>query len=326
MIGHIGYATQSGLGVLSRAFYRHGVVDRFLMIPHGRYTNHADWYQEYYTRHNAEAFLAGLKALLVIENAFTAWNVVARAREQGIRVVLVPMYEWTPRSLPVRPDAVICPSALDVDYYRQYDPTLLTIPVDTPWRERREARVYVHNAGHGGHGAGGFRNGTSELVEAMQYVQSPLRLIVRGQPGSPQIEQLFERWDGHDPRIEFRLGDFPDEELYEEGDVFVFPEKFNGLSLPLQEAFAAGMLIMAGARFPMTEWLPRDPLIPVLRYERARIAVEFKKAVYEPWVIAKTMDAWYGREILGYSHAGKVWAEQHSWPALGQRWREAILG
>ena len=40
--------------------------------------------------------------------------------------------------------------------------------------------------------------------------------------------------------------------------MFVFPEKFNGLSLPLQEARAAGMLVLATDRFPMNTWLPRE--------------------------------------------------------------------
>lgn len=178
----------------------------------------------------------------------------------------------------------------------------ITIPVTATWRLREKAHVFVHNAGNGGLGG---RNGTKELLEAMKYVISPLRLIVRSQVPIQQYR---------DSRIEYRIGTFDD--IWSEGDVAVFPEKFNGLSLPMQEAYASGMLVMGGARFPMTEWLPNEPLIPVASYKKERLAVEFDSAQYDPKQIAETIDSWYGKDIISFSLKGKEWGEENSWKNL----------
>lgn len=178
----------------------------------------------------------------------------------------------------------------------------VTIPVEVKWRLREKALVFVMNAGNGGLGG---RNGTAELVEAMKYVQSPIKLIIRS-----QVPMKIP----NDPRIEVRVGTFGD--IWSEGDVFVFPEKFNGLSLPLQEAFASGMMVMAGDRFPMNTWLPKEPLIPVASYRKERLAVPFDCAVYDPKEIAKTIDRFYNTDISQFSLAGKKWGEENSWSKL----------
>jgi hypothetical protein len=109
------------------------------------------------------------------------------------------------------------------------------------------------------------------------------------------------------------------DELFSEGDTFIFPESFNGLSLPLQEAYSAGMCVMATDRFPMNTWLPREPLIPVEKYRRDNVGgscVEFDRAVIEPRLIAATIDNWYGRDISHLSSSGRDWAAEHSWEKL----------
>ena len=59
--------------------------------------------------------------------------------------------------------------------------------------------------------------------------------------------------------------------LFDVGDVFLFPDKFNGLSLPLQEAYASGMAVMSTGRYPASQWLPNDPMIPVDGYETRKV-------------------------------------------------------
>ncbi len=180
----------------------------------------------------------------------------------------------------------------------------IPIPKHIKWKLRETAKVFVHNAGNGGLGG---RNGTKELLEAMKWVKSPIKLIVRSQV---KIEAY------NDPRIEYRIGTFDD--IWSEGDVFVFPEKFNGLSLPLQEAYASGMLVMCGDRFPMNTWLPKEPLIPVSHYKKERIAVEFDSAVIDPQDIAKTIDEWYNKDITEYSLKGKEYNIKNSWKNLNK--------
>jgi hypothetical protein len=112
--------------------------------------------------------------------------------------------------------------------------------------------------------------------------------------------------------------------MFSEGDVFVFPETFNGLSLPLQEAYASGMLVMASHRFPSNTWLPTDPLIPVSHYVKDQVAVPIEKAVIDPKEIAHCIDTWYGRNIEEFSLKGKQWAEENSWEALKPQYVTAL--
>jgi len=132
-----------------------------------------------------------------------------------------------------------------------------------------------------------------------------------------------------DERVSIIRGTLPYDELWNTGDVFVFPEKFNGLSLALQEARAAGMLVMGTHRYPMTTWLPNEALIPVLGTHRACVSgkcIEFDEAVVDPEDIAAMMDKWYDQDISSQSLAGKHWAEDMSWESLGPQYLEYIIG
>jgi hypothetical protein len=251
-------------------------------------------------------------AFLFFETPFN-WKLIPQAREKGIRTALMPMYECNNYPAPYEPDVYICPSELDLKYYKDKNSVFIPVPVEVPWMLREKARVFVHNAGNGGIGG---RNGTKELIEALKYVKSPIKLIIRTQEIG---------FTCNDPRVEIQRGTIPYEDLFKEGDVFIFPEKFNGLSLPLQEAYASGMLVMAGNRFPINTWLPNDPLIPVKGYKTEKIAVEFDYALYDPQEIARTIDTWYDADISDYSRQGRDWALQHSFDKLSSRFFDIII-
>lgn len=301
IIGSVVLATDQGLGYLAKAFYDNGLVKKVLIHQHTSRVNHHEWYPD--ACKSEEELLDGLDVLLLFEEAWD-WKIIVRARKKGIKTILMPMYECTRHPLPYEPDIILCPSLLDMRYYDDKNSVFLPVPVNVPWKKRSKALVFVHNAGNGGLG---MRNGTPELLEAMRYVKSPIKLIVRTQSCDFTCD---------DPRVEIRKGNFPVETLWDEGDVFIFPEKFNGLSLPLQEAFASGMLVMAGDRFPMNTWLPTEPLIPVERYKKERIVREFESAVYDPKIIAETIDNWYGKDISQFSLAGREWGKLNSWDNL----------
>ena len=105
----------------------------------------------------------------------------------------------------------------------------------------------------------------------------------------------------------------------------MFPEKYNGLSLPLQEAYASGMLVMAGNRYPLNTWLPESPLIPVHAYETLDMEVTLESAMYQPGVIARHIDNWFDAPISAFSEAGKSWGEEHSWHQFRDAYRKYIL-
>lgn len=305
-IGAVVLATDQGLGYLAKSFYDNGIINTVYVHPHSSRTNHYGWYPN---RVETPEALLNCDVIIFFEEAFH-WKLIPEARKRGVKTVLMPMYECTRSPLPYHPDIIITTSDLDQKYYPEG--IRINVPVSVPWKLREKAVHFVHNAGNGGLGG---RNGTRELIEAMKHVKSPIRLTIRSQ--SPTVTSS-------DPRIEVVQGTVPFNELWSMGDVFVFPEKFNGLSLPLQEAFASGMLVMCGDRFPMNTWLPKEPLIPVSKYVRESIAVEFDSAVLSPLDIAKTIDKWYNSDITEYSYRGKRWAEANSWDVLKNKYLNII--
>ena len=97
--------------------------------------------------------------------------------------------------------------------------------------------------------------------------------------------------------------------------------------MPLQEALAAGMVVMSTDRYPMNTWLPKSPLIPVESTHKVRVAGpynEIEECVVNPVTIAATIDAWIGRDISGLSSACLAWAHHHSWEVLGPKIKEAL--
>ena len=306
MIGAIVFATNQGLGYLARDFYNNGIIDKVFVYPHSTRKNHYDWYDN---RVDTPEDLLDCDTILMFETPID-WTIIPKARAKGVKTALMPMYECTPYPLRYIPDLILTPSDLDHQYYPEGK--RINVPVDVKWKMRTVAKVFVHNAGNGGLGG---RNGTKELLESLKHIKSPIKLIIRSQ-------SLDLKCD--DPRVEIIKDNVPFEELYSKGDVFVFPEKFNGLSLPIQESFASGMPVMCGDRFPMNEWLPKEILIPIKGYKKERIMTEFDCAIIDPVEIAKTIDYWYNKDITKLSLQGKKFNENNSWKKLKEKYKEVL--
>lgn len=320
-VGSMVYATDQGLGILAKSFFDNGILTEVCVVRHGRRPEHDEWYPSSPRLYSlskaverAYEMCASVDVMLFFETPFL-WELIPFCREVKTKTILMPMYECMPTRWPYQPDLVLNPSHLDQRYFP--DGVHLPVPVSVPWKKREKAEVFVHNAGHGGLRG---RNGTKEVMEAWQYVKTPSRLHVRG-----QVQNMSEPLD---PRVSYTVENLPYNELFTRGDVFLFPEKFNGLSLPLQEARASGMLVMGGRRFPITEWLPNEPLIPPEGYVSGRISGRcntFEEAVYNPKTIAQWVDRYYLTDISGYSESGREWAEAMSWEVLGPKYKQLLM-
>lgn len=298
--GAVIYATEQGLGRQAKSFFDNGLFTEVLIHKHREYTNHTEWYPNSVS--NYDELLDKCDEIWFLETPFD-WSYILKAREKGVRTVLFLMYECS--ALHYIPDVLVGGSIMERIHFGD-DVKVVNVPApkEIKWKLRENAKVFVHNAGHGGLGG---RNGTKELIEAMKYVESPIKLIIRSQV--PVV--------CNDPRVEVRIGDFPYDSLYKEGDVFIYPDKFGGSCLPLQEAHSAGMAIMASDRLPSNTWLPKEILIPIKGYKKERIAEKyFDSAIVDPIDIAKCIEMWYNADITNLSLAGKKWAEENSWDKL----------
>jgi len=328
-IGSLHYATHSGLGVLAKEFFDHFVVTDVLINQHIRFETHRDWYPDAEVIGNREvttaqqdlqileAFISKLDILFIFESPWYA-QTLQFARKHKVPIAFMPMYEWTP--YPMDADLFITVSQLDCDFYRRMYPQhrveMLNVPTNSQieWRKRSQCKSFLHN---GGNGSRNDRNGTQALIDALPFIRSPIELRIKGQGlDLPAV---------HDRRVEVINRDLSFSELWGEADAFVFVERFAGLSLPLQEAFASGMLVIAGNRHPINTWLPTTPLVAPIGYEDLSfVNVPFKSALYDPRHIAAKIDALYDTDISAYSLAGKAWAEEHSWANMKPRYLELL--
>lgn len=347
VVGHVAYATEQGLGHVAREFYRHGVVTETLVFRHpdGRPT-HVGWYppdtpvlthRPFASHHHRDVygFLERCDVVVFYETPFD-WALVTEARRRGVATALVTMYEWFPERPPARFDLYLCPSRLDYDVFSQvagpsncvYLPFPAPDPEDVPWRRRGAATRFLHNAGHVG---SRHHKGTDEVLRAIPLVRSgDARFTVRFQDAGLAERVLAPFPDvRRDPRVEVALGSVPYGELFSEGDVYLAPEKYNGLSLPLQEAYSAGLAVMTTDRYPTNTWLPNDLLVPPEGTRRVRAApghLEVDESVVTPEAVASYVDAWVGKDVGYYSEAGARWRRENSWAALGPRYLELLRG
>lgn len=329
-VGSLNYATTQGLGILARDFYDNGIINEFMIVEHSSRKTFREWYPDseaVTTKHlntkKVHDFCKSVDVMFFFETPFN-WQLINLCRQNGVKTILMPMYECMPKKLPATPDLIINPSHLDQQYYPQGVHIPIPVPNEIPWRCRQEAKHFVHNAGHFGLKG---RNGTLELLEATEFIESPIKLTINSQ--TSQLSQLVKSLPHvkDDPRITINVGNQKWPDMWDNGDVLVFPEKFNGLSLPLQEARMAGMLIMATNRFPMDQWLPNECLIPTCGTRTSNISGaynDFEEAIIDPKDIAKTIDEWYGQDITQYSQDGKEWTKTMSWEALKPRYMEQI--
>lgn len=323
-VGMVCYATEQGLGYLAKSFYDAGVVDEVLIFAYPNHTkrNHTEWYPEGTPVIKARpfrgleivGFLSKVDVVLFFESPFD-WDFPNVCRDFDIKTVMIPMYEWWPTHPKHKFDAMISPSLLDKDYFPAS--TFIPIPVDGQyWKQRYYAKRFIHNGG----GIGSREHkGTRQFLEATKLVKSNAEIVVRAQNVRAFSSILRDVYRGHIPsNVTIEIGSVPYEKLWD-GDVLVAPEKYNGLSLPLQEAYAAGMLVMTTDRYPVNTWLPKDPLIPVYETHKAKVQngyLEIDESTVRPEDIAAKIDEWYGKSLHPYSTWGLHWAEEMSWDVL----------
>lgn len=340
-IGSIVYASKQGLGYLARDFFLNGIITHPLVLEHSRHETHPEWFlagpdrviskgtlNRPNVRKRIEKHISEMDAMMFFETPFE-WDILKYCKDNHIPTLLMPMYECTPKDMiepqPDYPDIMLCPSMLDYDIFKEWHHDVRYLPVPVPrsinFKLRKTALIYVHNAGHGSFYD---RNGTMMLLRAMKLIKSPIKLILRSQR---ELDYLVMEQIKQDNRIDLRIGQANYDTLYDEGDVFVFPETFNGLSLPLQEAYASGMAIIALDRHPVNTYIPPDFLVHVTGYEKKAISprmLEFDMAITTPKLLAEMIDLSYAQDIEHLSLCGMRYGIWNSWPQQGPLYKSLL--
>lgn len=319
-IGSLVRGSNSGLGNLAWEFARHGLLDKALIVKRrmevvfpDRFPVYRECWQDQINQDDESWLLEDIDTLVIFENEYRP-GLTHRAKERGIRVVVMPMHEGTPYA-EMYADLWLCVSSLEYDLPLK-NKLRINLPVNTDlvvWKRREKARQFVHNTGRGG---ANLRNGTVELLSALKHLKSPLDLTIRSQ---------MLPFGSEDKRVKVEFSNIRNYwDLWLNGDVFIFPEKFNGLSMPIQEAVAAGYAVMCSDRRPFNEWLPKEMLIPIVGESDMTMVNTFKAAELNPETIASMMDKWYDKDISHLSEWGREWGQKNSWNKLKKQYEKVL--
>lgn len=308
----------SGLGNLNWECARHFRPHKVLLVSNGMFDLFADRYRDFNVRvvkrgslptEDDMKWLMRGTDLIFSAETFYREELPEIARENGIKTVLMTMFEMTPERFPYKPDMFLCPSRLD--YENMPEPKVyIPFPVALDrlkWKERTTARNFVHTASHGGMNN---RKGTYHLIQAMQHVKSDMKLHIYAWRG----------FNCDDPRVTIITANYKYYWLaWEQFDVLVYPQDYNGICLPIQEAFASGLGVISTNIYPFNEYLPKELLYEpesMYRTRAANLLIEVDAARISPKMIAAKIDEVANTDISQYSTQGKLWAKNNSWKKL----------
>lgn len=270
-IGLIARGDSRGLGVQTKAVYdnlhpyRTMVIDcpsaNPLPVRRDWYPG-ATWIHGLPTATDFRVWLAGLDVVYSAETGYGK-DLWSEAERVGVKTVLHANYEFLNRD--DRPTLWAAPSTWHLSDFP--DPKIvLPVPIEThrfPQRSRSvTARRFLHVVGRP---AIHDRNGTKDLLAALQYVQADITVKITCQDPDYVPNLLSGHWIPGNVTLELSAGDVPDYwDLYSGSDVLVLPRRFGGLCLPCQEALGAGMPVIM-PRISPNEWLPADWLAPATK-------------------------------------------------------------
>ena len=271
-------------------------------------------------RKTIQGFLDGLTTVLSAETFYHP-QFAQLARNAGVKTALACNPEFLNRQ--DHPDLWLAPTTWMWDTIPA-PKRLLRVPI-TPGPPR-QAEITPHFLHVVGRPAVHDRNGTLDLLQALQHATQTFTVTVRCQePG--YVSGLIGEHRIHTPsNVVLRVESAPLDaytDLYQEGDVLVMPRRFGGLCLPAQEAIAAGMPVLMPAISP-NEWLPESWLFPAVKAGefQAKQAVTFYRT--DPRVLAAKLDEY--AQLTPSSWSGDVQRLQHelSWQTLKPRYEEVL--
>lgn len=340
----------SGLSIQTQAFRRNMCPDKVLTVDLSRFGMHItpgmaeDGYSpdpwvwqcpgyENFTQESdpvVDQFLDDLDVVFSAET-FYSYYLISEARRRGIRTVLQPNYEfleWLVQPTLPEPDCFALPTTWHEDDIRAALPgreiVNLPVPVEMdllPHRQRTELRTILHTAGTV---PGDDRNGTQALIDAMRLVKSPVELHIRSQ--RPLASFGVESLPKNTQVVVKPVDNYVD--LYDgDEDLFVFPRRFGGLCLPMQEAMGCGMAVLS------TDIPPYGGTVtgvlglidaPVSHQLRTRAILD----VHSPDVVhmAGLIDGMFSKVMAEASANSLRWAAAHSWDVLKSRYMEVLAG
>lgn len=281
-LGLIARADSRGLGIQCKAFHdnMHPAKTMVIDCPSAKpLPLRRDWYPDATwinglpTRGDFREWLQDLDVVYTAETAYGPhlWSEADRA---GVKTVLHANYEFLNRD--DRPTLWAMPSMWHYDDVPFRNKTFLPVPVETDrFTEQRGSAAkeppgsampsrtavrFLHVVGRPAHLD---RNGTADLLDALEYVESDVTVTIKCQQGGYVSSLRPTLQTRKNVTLIIDPGDVDNYwDLYTGHDVLIMPRRFGGLCLPVNEALAAGMPVVMPDISPNNTWIPSEWLVP----------------------------------------------------------------
>jgi glycosyltransferase involved in cell wall biosynthesis len=332
-VGLVGWNTASGLGYLNRDLARHGVVERWLAPRHPRFDSLAplangcrvDSVATSIGPDDTRSWLKGLDWVLFAELPYLD-GLAQRARELGISVACIPMWEWTDPRLDWLNyvDLMICPTRFSFELFNSWkslygftwDTLYLPWPVDAtriPFRRRSVCREFLFVNGTGG---GPARRVDGSITE---YRRKGMEVVIEAARLAPRLRFALISQESDIPPTPPNIRRMPspatNDDLYHVGDVCVQPSRWEGLGLPLLECQAAGMPLVTTDAPPMNEYHPFRAIRPAASETVSVCGTQPVEArLVSPRDLASTLESLAASRSIPASEAARRFiVEQRGW-------------
>jgi len=321
----IGSGANSGLGMLAWEFYTNlqEYITKVLVIHNGSYQCFPERFNQwkYYTQGQLvpkvlEDFLDNIDILLAIETPYN-WFAFTLAKYKKIKTVLIPMFECNDKVLEVYPSLIACPSMLEYESFKNEPSKLEIIPLPINrkrllYKNRKKAMVFKHHVGHAGLAG---RTGTNELLKAIPLVKNRnIKFIINSQVEIPRIQ---------DERLIIKIGNIKNYwDLWNEGDIYIFPTNQEMISMPLNEALSVGMPVLTTEFDYFKSFLPQKWFIKPEEITKVKLHQRFMNFAVKLDIekIAQKIDEFAEKDISEDSKIANRLAEEISWEKLRPKW------
>lgn len=276
-LGLIVFANNSGLGNQTRRLAYMLQPNRVLAIDSTPFSKnkkqHFDWYSMFAgykvngvpTNHEINVFLNGLTHVFLCETPLNN-ELLAMCKNRGIKVFIQSNYEFCDhlnnKGL-VLPYKFLMPSFWHVDTMQELfgkdkviylppplDPNEFTNIRDINLARKNNAPRFLHIVGTL---AAEDRNGTLDLLEALQHTNADFELVIHSQ------HELPSEYIINDKRVTYRQRDFEDvAEMYRDFDALVLPRRYGGLSLTTNEGLSSGLPVIMSDISPNNRLLKKS--------------------------------------------------------------------
>jgi glycosyltransferase involved in cell wall biosynthesis len=332
-LGIIARAEDRGLGIQTWEACRHLNPERVLLVipPWDRDRQHPDRYNDFDTltvewlpgyrlnERTTRSWLSGLDAVYTAETVYDL-NLPSWAKEARCKVVVHGNPEMTHRRIKRTPVTWWAPTSWQLDSLPE-GARVVPMPVATDRTTTRSPSDRIRFLHVVGRQAEGDRAGTKVVASAVRHLHAPAVVKIRGLDAMPPVRSHSSKVD-----VDWRINTEPNYwDLYRDVDVLIAPRRYGGLSLPTQEALAAGIPVV------MTDCPPNDtwpgPRIPVHHSKPFDcMGGRFDSYEADPEALAAVMTdlATHPATVAELSAEASKWAEANSWEALTPLWMDTL--